>query len=232
MPAQPITYADAIDTIFGMVNAAWQSAVGIVGYAPQIRWQGQEQPAKPPVDKIWARVSQQIVTDNQAALAGGNGKRLYHAKGLLYIQLFCPRNAGDLTIARIFAQYVREVFRTESPDGNIWFTNQRIVELAPTPLAYPINVSCNFEYDNLNGQVNVNPIVLALQRGGKHYPVEAFDGVRTQFTFVGLPASNNDYVITINGLIYDNLPQAGQVVTFPFAPNPANVPPDSAFAIY
>lgn len=214
MPAQAITYTDAVDTLFGIVNAVWQGAVAIVGYTPLVRWQGQEQPGKPPVDKIWARVSQQIVTDQQASLASNTGKRLYHATGLLYIQIFAPRTDADLTIARQFAQYVREVFRTESPDGNIWFTNQRIVELAPTPLAYPITVSCNYQYDNLNGQVNVNPIVLALQRGGKHFPVQAVDGTRSQFTFVGLPADPNFYLIFLGGSAQDGFAQNGQTIDF------------------
>ena len=218
-----LTYTDAIDTMFGMVNAAWVGAASIVGYTPVIRWQGKEVADKPPVDQIWARVSAQIITDQQSSLANINGNRMYEAKGLLYIQLFCPRSNNDLQTGRIFSQYIREVFRTESPDGNIWFTNQRIVELAPDLASYPILISANFEYTGVNGQVNVNPIILALQRGGKHFPVEAIDGVRTEFTFVGLPDDPNFYLAIFNGAIQDGLPRLGQVLTVTPAPKPASV---------
>jgi hypothetical protein len=231
MPANAITYSDAIDTLFGIVNAAWAGALSIVGYTPEIRWQGREVPNKPPINKIWARVSSQIVTDTQASLADKNSKRIYHAKGLLYIQLFCPRT-DDLTIPRLFAQYIREAFRSESSDGNIWFTNPRIVEQPPTKAHYPIVVSTNFEYDNINGQVNIGSLVPAMIARGKHFPVEAIDGIRTAFTFIGIPNDSLVYIIVFNGIIYEGLPKSGEQITFPIAPNPNNIPSDFIYAIW
>jgi len=214
MPAQPITYNDAIDTVFGIVNGAWAGSQNILGYIPQIRWQGKEVAAKPPVNLLWARVSAQIITDQLASLAGVDGKRLYHAEGLVYVQFFAPRTDPSLKLARQLAQYIREFFRKESSDGNMWFKNAKIVELQPTSTAYPINLSANFEYDNTNGQVNTNPLLLALQRGGKHSPVEAVDGTRSQFTFLGLPANQNFYLIILGPGVQNDFVQNGQIIDF------------------
>jgi hypothetical protein len=230
----PLTYTDAIDTLFGMVQATWQQVNSIVGYAPVIRYAGNEVAAKPPVDQIWARASVQIVDDKQSSLANNNGSRLYHAKGLIYIQIFCPRTDADLTVGRMLAQFVRETFRTESPDGNVWFTNQRILELAPTDENYPITVAANFEYDNKNGQTNIGSVIAQLISRGKHYPVEAIDGIRKTFTFVGLPSDPNLYLIFLNGQEQDGLVQVGQTVTFDNAPKPAGpgFPADSIVGVY
>jgi hypothetical protein len=217
----PSTYSDAIDNMFGMVQAIWNQAASIVGYTPILRWPGEEIAAKPPVDQIWSRVSTQIVTDEQTAFANNNGVRLYHAKGLLFIQLFCPRTNADLNIGRQFAQFIREGFRKESPDGNIWFTNQRILELPPTDTNYPINVVVTFEYDGVSGQVNIGPLIVQLLSRGKHYPVEAIDGIRHVFTFVGLPSDPNLYLAFFNGAMQDGLTQIGQTLDFGIVPKPA-----------
>jgi hypothetical protein len=215
MPNQPLNYSDAIDTVFGMINAAWANANQIVGYTPEIRWQGREVPAKPPIDKIWARVSAQIVTDEQTSLANVSGQKLYHAKALLYIQLFCPRTDNDLSVARIFSQYIQGIFLTgASADGNVWFTNPRIMELVPNATSYPIMISVNFEYDHLSDQTAGVPAIVSMISRGKHFPVEAVDGLRSSFTFVGLPVDPNFYLIFLAGVAQDSFAQNGQTIDF------------------
>jgi hypothetical protein len=220
----PTTYSDANDNINLIAYTIWQQANPIFGYIPELRFQGVELPTKPAADKVWGRVSQQIIEDKQSSLANKNGQRLYHAKGLLFIQIFVPRTNPDSSLGRRFAQLVREAFRTESQDGQIWFTNQRILELPPTSENYPITVSVHFEYDNINAEVN---LVLP-GTGSKHFPVEAIDGVRTLFTFVGIPSDNTLYLIFWNGLEQDGLAQVGSQINTGTAPKVS----DTLVAVY
>jgi hypothetical protein len=147
----PITYNNARDEMFGIIKAAWSGSTDVVGYEPDIRWQGAPQGSAPDMDKYWARVSIQIVTDKQETLASDSlGKRLYKATGLIYFQLFCPRNVANPTINGItLAELIRGAFRKASPSGSIFFYNQAIRELPPTDENYPINVVATFEYDTI-----------------------------------------------------------------------------------
>lgn len=232
MPNQPLTYTDALDTMFGIVQGVWTNfANTLLGYLPQIRWQGKQIAGKPPANQIWARVSLQVVTDEQASLQNINGDRLYDVKGLLYIQLFCPRTDQDLQNGRQFAQIIQQTLRQDSADGNVWMSKAKIVEMTPTSLAYPITISVNFEYYSLNSTVNA---VIPTGSGKKHFPVEAIDGIRTVFTFVGIPSDSTLYLIFWNGIEQDGLAQIGQTINFGTAPKAAvaGFQADTIVAVY
>lgn len=211
----PTTYSGAIDELFGIVNSIWPQLTGIAGYAPEIRWAGEVRPGKPDASKFWARVSASIVTDKLSTLSNVVGSKLFHATGLLYVQLFCPRNEVNPTVkGRSMAEIIRAQFRAASPSGNIWFRDQKIVELPSTEENYPINVVVTFEYDS--SDVAVIPSVipgLGSQFSGRHYPVEAIDGARTSFTFVGLPLNNDLFILVWNGIIQDGFGRVGNVIT-------------------
>lgn len=68
----------------------------------------------------------------------------------------------------------------------------------------------------------------------KHFPLEVIDGVRTKFTFVGLPADATKYVPFYNGAAQDGLTQTGQVLDFGVAPKPASsgFPADIIFVLF
>jgi hypothetical protein len=64
---------------------------------------------------------------------------------------------------------------------------------------------------------------------GQHSPVEALDGVRTTFTFLGLPAAPQLYMLVYNGaVITQGFTQAGNQITMSVVPSAS----DELFAYY
>jgi hypothetical protein len=216
----PITYSSAIDELFGIINSIWPDAAGVISYVPEIRWPGAAKASKPDTSKFWARVSTQTVDDGQSSLANVNGQKRYRATCLLYVQIFCPRNvANALPDGRLLAQLVRDRFLKSSPSGALEFQNQKIRELPAETDWYPINVVVTYIYDEISpASVDIIP-ELGLPAGSiPHAPVEAFDGVRTTFTFLGLPLDQNQFAITWNGLIQADFVQAFETITLEYAP--------------
>ena len=148
-----IGYIDATDEMFGIINAVltdakWHTALG---YDIDTRWPGDAVAAKPSMVQLWARVSKQVVKDAQDSLANAEGERNYETVGLLYVQLFCPRNQpATLDNGRLVAIDLQKAFRKQSPSGEIWFLNQAIRELAETEENYPIQVVTEYRYNTLD----------------------------------------------------------------------------------
>jgi hypothetical protein len=64
-------------------------------------------------------------------------------------------------------------------------------------------------------QVVVPTATPGLQASGRHFPVEALNGTRMSFTFVGLPADPNKYLLFYNGqALGSGFTQLGEVITF------------------
>lgn len=147
-----LSYLDAKDQLFTRAkNVLGGSDTNtLLGYVPDVRWQGVPTATVPDKSKLWARVSSQVVTDGQAALANANGKRLFEAAGLLYIQLFCPKGeAGIPAKGLLLAIALQAQYRQQSSSAELWFRNQRILELPETADSYPINVVTEFRYKTL-----------------------------------------------------------------------------------
>lgn len=143
------TYDAAIDEMFGVVKGVLAGQV-ILGYVPDTRWPGVPLGTKPDATRLWVRVSAKVITDNQATLANANGKTLYEATGMLYIQLFCPRNIGaSIDNGRLVAKAIQSAFRT-SLSAEIWYTKAKIEELPESDESYPINVSVQFYYKTIS----------------------------------------------------------------------------------
>lgn len=61
--------------------------------------------------------------------------------------------------------------------------------------------------------------VPGINGASRHEPVEAIDGVRTSFTFLGIPSVSTKYLVAVNGLVTcQGVTQAGDVLTFETAP--------------
>jgi hypothetical protein len=145
------TFLAARDELFGMVKTVLDTAAsGPIGYALDVRYIGLAQAAKPDMKKLWARVSHQVVTDGQAALADVNSQKLFEAHGLLYVQLFCPRNIGGMYDKTMqLALNLQTAFRAQSPSGEVWFRDQIVRPLTETDENYPIQFSSAFNYQTL-----------------------------------------------------------------------------------
>lgn len=144
------TYPAALDEMFALFRDAWNTgATAIVGYVPEVRWPGVEEPDKPETKKYWARVSTQTVLERQATFRNGDDKR-YTTDGLLFVQIFCPMSdARAMERGRNLAVLARNAFRGEETSSSVWFRNARINELSPDGKAYRFNVVTEYEYDEL-----------------------------------------------------------------------------------
>lgn len=142
------------DEIFALFNTAWNAnTTAIVGYVPEVRWQGKEVSTKPPSGKFWARLSLQNLIEEQRTLSncvGEPGKKHYTSSGLVFIQMFAPKETLNAFYkCKQLAKVARNAFRGKTTPGKIWFRNVRINELNPEELFYRINVAAEYEFDEI-----------------------------------------------------------------------------------
>lgn len=144
------TYPQAIDEIYGLFRTAWNAgAPAIVGYTPEIRWPGVEEPTKPETKKFWARVSSQNVTERQITFRNGTSKR-YQTDGLIFVQIFAPMsNAQAMEKLRLLAVVARNAFRGKVTGSDVWFRNCRINELSPDGTSYRCNIVAEYQFDEI-----------------------------------------------------------------------------------
>ena len=150
-----IEFDEVRNEIFALFNAAWEAnTAAIVGYVPEVRWQGVQERDLPESSKFWVRVSKQTVFEEQATLStceGKPGQKKYTASGLVFVQLFCPKsNAQAVELGQKLAKVARNAFRGKTTPGKIWFRNARINDgIPPEELYERFNVVTEFEYDEL-----------------------------------------------------------------------------------
>jgi len=150
-----VAYDEGLDEIFALFSAAWlANTFAIVGYVPDVRWPDVEEPAKPPSDKFWARVSTTTLTEEQCTLCGcveQPGLRRYEIAGLVFVQIFCPKQLATASeLGKKLAMIARGAFRGKQTEpGRIWFRNTRINPLPPEALFYRYNVVSEFEFDEI-----------------------------------------------------------------------------------
>lgn len=145
-------YVAAVDEMFALFDAAFTAnAPAVVGYMPDIRWQGINEGTTPDASKYWCRVSQQTVEEEQSTLADKDGKKRYTATGLIFVQLFGPiADVEAFEKGRLLAVIARNVFRGKSTSGKVWFRNARIRELPNEESAVRFNVVAEYEYDEIS----------------------------------------------------------------------------------
>lgn len=145
-------YSNAVDDINTEFWNSWNSdkTFLLVGYVPEVRWQGVEEYYAPDSSKFWARVSVQTVMEEQTNLAGNDSKKRYTSSGLVFVQIFCPKSHIKANeYGKKLSEVARNSFRGKSTGGAVWFRNVRINELSPENLFYRFNVVAEFEYDEM-----------------------------------------------------------------------------------
>lgn len=184
-----IGYLDATDEMYGVIKSVLLDDTRwplLLGYTMDVRWPGDALGTKPDMTRLWARVSKQVVKDSQSALANANGQRVFETIGLLYVQLFCPRNQpATLQNGSNIAVAMQAAFREQSPSGEIWFLNQAIREMPETPENYPITVVTEFRYkvlDPIGGLTGAGVLSQRTVTG-------VVDGVNKVFVISGSPVS-------------------------------------------
>lgn len=147
-------YRGATDDIFGLITkTVKQHSVAVIGYEPEIRFQGVPEKDMPGVDKVWLRASIQTVDEQQKTFStceGGAGKKLYTSYGLVFVQMFIPKTKnGVWTKGTILASILRNAFRGSKSGNGVWFRNPRVEELTPEADFFRINVVSEFEYSEI-----------------------------------------------------------------------------------
>lgn len=145
------TYTTARDELFTLFNAAWQSANAVVGYVPEIRWQGAEESTEPDFSKFWCRVSRQTVAEPQTTFAIGGSPKRYTSYGLVFVQVFAPKNES-LAYEKMqqLAQVAKNAFRGKTTESGLWFRNVRVNDNLPMEeMMYRLNVIAEYQYDEI-----------------------------------------------------------------------------------
>lgn len=144
------SYSAGRDELFAQFLLVLPQAQTLLGYKPFVVYQGLESAEKSPTDKVWMRVSQQTVLESQATISGNDLKRRYTSDGLLFVQLFIPKQAPELyDLALKVAEVVKRQFRGKQTENCIWFRNARIQELPPEAAWFRINVVAEYLYDEM-----------------------------------------------------------------------------------
>lgn len=227
----PTTFQSAIDELFTIVKAIFDDSTwtAAFGYQPVLYYPGDPQAQKPDMTRLWARVSCKIVTDEQYSLANTNGEQLYEAVGLLFVQLFCPRNQpGSIDNGRRLGVALQRAFYPQSPSGEIWFRRAAVRELDETPDNYPINVVVEYRYRTTkSGATNEasyaipvhNPAVRVITFTG------AVNGINTVFVISSVP---DTLIVFSNGILRsegvgNDYVLSGNTITMAVAPNSLSI---------
>lgn len=149
-----IEFDDTRDEINTLFSTAWSAkSAAVVGYIPEIRWQGVQYRSTPDGSKFWVRLSKQTIFEEQATFSDcveEPGKKRYTASGLIFVQLFCPKSeTRSFKLGERLSKIARNAFRGKTTPGKIWFRNVRINEIDPEELYNRFNVVAEFEYDEL-----------------------------------------------------------------------------------
>lgn len=143
-------YSNARDEMFAQLTGVLPALTTLLGYAPNIVYQGVETAAKMPTDKLWMRISQQTVLESQAALAGNDLKRRYNSSGLIFVQVFIPKTeVQNYAFGLAAANVIKLAYRGKQTSNCIWFNNVRIQELPAETAWFRINVVAEYQYDEI-----------------------------------------------------------------------------------
>ncbi len=151
------TVEQAEDEMRALFKAFWDAnTASIVGYVPEVRWQGIEKKATPDGSRFWCRFSTQEVVENLNSLSDcvqADGQRRYEHGGLIYVQIFAPKaEANSFRKGKQLAKVARNSFRGKSTSpGNVWFRKARINEI-PSPdvaVTYQFNVVIEYSFDEI-----------------------------------------------------------------------------------
>ena len=134
----------AIEALYAPFHEGWRNgwpnpdplkahanAATIIGEASRVgpvQWQGEQEAPTDPL-LFYARVSNQDVASPQSALSDGECVP-FDTIGILFVQLFISKiGSGNRTKGEKLASMIQHGYRRTNQD--IWFTNARIVDIAP-----------------------------------------------------------------------------------------------------
>ena len=132
-------YLEARDVIYTVLSTVWD---------PQyvINWPDVPEEV-PDVELAWARATIKTDGGRQIGLSDQVGRRRFNTNGVFILQIFSPIGDG-LTLGYELAQTVVDAYCGTHND-NLWFRNIRMKEVPGSGEFTQINVSVDFNYDDL-----------------------------------------------------------------------------------
>lgn len=136
-----LTYSEARAEIAEAFTTAWKNANPTFPIA-------YEDAAAPGAFTPWARFSLRHNRGEQEALANPLGSRLFFRDGILLVQIFTPSGEG-LTRSYDLAKVAADAFEGRKTPGGVWFRSVRIREVGPDGNWYQLNVTADFQYNEV-----------------------------------------------------------------------------------
>lgn len=152
-----LTPQQARKEMFALVDECWKArAAAIVGYIPEIRWQGVEEPKLPGADKFWMRVGTTTVTTRQSGHqmpdAPDRSPVVYDNHGFITLQQFAPMKGRDVwSKGELLSELGQRMFMASETGGAVWFRNPRIRELNNDGTWYRWNVIADYQFSQTKG---------------------------------------------------------------------------------
>ena len=134
----------------------WTTAANaIIGYNPEIRYQGLEKPGLPGADKYWGRLSTQesdTMHKGHRLADPGVSDVVYDTLGVITFQLFAPMNSPtSWEKGELLNQAARRIFMASSTASGVWFRRPRVRALDNDGTWYRWNVSADYQFSQVKG---------------------------------------------------------------------------------
>lgn len=152
-----LTPQQARKSMIALVEQCWNARAGaIVGYVPEIRYQGVEEGKVPGSDKFWMRFGTTTVTTRQSGHQLPDGPEgspvVYDTYGFVTLQMFAPMKGKDTwSKGELLSELGQRMFMASETGGGVWFRNPRIRELNNDGTFYRWNVIADYQYSQVKG---------------------------------------------------------------------------------
>jgi hypothetical protein len=152
-----LTPQQARKEMFAKVDECWRAhSEDIVGYVPEIRWQGVEEGKVPGADKFWMRAGTTTVTTRQSGHMmpdePDGSPVVYTNYGFITLQIFAPMKGRESwSKGELLSELGQRMFMASETGGGIWFRNPRIRELNNDGTFYRWNVISDYQFSQVKG---------------------------------------------------------------------------------
>lgn len=139
----------AREEINEMLAAAW-GAFNWGAAAPAIHWEGREKPSPPPPDQPYVAIFIKHLQGLQASLTDDLSRKRWRREGLITVQCFGSLASGrGLEDAVQMGIIAGRAYEGKQSANCIWFRDVVSKEIGPTGGWYQVNVTVQFEYDEV-----------------------------------------------------------------------------------
>jgi hypothetical protein len=154
-----ITPQNARKEMFALLANKWAagaghvgSAASVVGYAPEIRYQGVEKAELPGADKFWLRAKTTNVTTRQRGHQvdePGVSKVVYDTFGFITLELSAPmKSPSSYAKGELLSELGQCMFMASDTPGGVWFRNPRIIILDNDGTWYRWDVIADYQFSH------------------------------------------------------------------------------------